>query len=111
MKDQIKEFIRSRDNVSFPELMKAIPDSAGDRAICHDNDNLILWGDMSQPFVDTLEALLADGSIEFKRVSLAEIAMIHSCTRDSLPDSPIAEGIRKYKTPHWLPVIIRTRKK
>ena len=110
MNDQIEKFIHSRNDVSFPELMKAIPNSAGDRAMCHDNDNLFLWGGMSQPFVEALESLLAKGSIEMKQVSLAEIAMIHSCTRDSLPDFPIAERNTKYKTPHWFPVIIRTRK-
>ena len=111
MKEQIKKIISSRNDVSFPELMKAIPESAGDCAMCHDNDSLILWEGMSQQFVDALQALLREGSIELQRVTATELALIHSFSRDSLPGWPVAERIKNYKTPHWLPAIIRGRRK
>ena len=107
MKEQIKKFIYENDNVSFPQLMRAIPNSSGDRVSCHDNENLILWEGLSQPFVDAFEELLAEGSIEIKPVTLNTIAMIHSFTRDGLLDYPVAKRIHKYARPHWLPAIIQ----
>ena len=111
MKEQIKKLIYSRNDVSFPELMKAIPESAGDCTMCHDNDNLILWGGMSQPFLEALQALLREGSIELQRVSATELALIHGFTRDGLPDLPIANRIKNYKAPHFLPAVIQARRK
>jgi hypothetical protein len=105
MKEKIKEFIHRRDNVSFPELMRAIPDSAGGRVLCHDNDNLILWEGMSQPFVDAIQELQRDGEIVFRRVSARDATFIHIVDRAGLR-YPIAKRIQKYARPRWLPIVL-----
>lgn len=106
MKSKIREFIFDRNDVSFPELMRAIPGSEGERVLCTYDDNIILWEGLSKAFVEAFEALLVEGSIAMKPVSLRQIELIHAFTRDGLLDYPIAKQLRKYVRPHWFPVII-----
>ena len=106
MKDQIKEFIHRRNEVSFPELMRAVPDSAGERMLCHENHpNLVLWKSMSQPFADAIQLLLSEGEIVFRPIRGLEVFTVHAADRGFL-DYPVAKRIKNYATEHWLPVVI-----
>ena len=108
MREQIKKYIATRNDVSFPELMQAVPDSAGEVTIYFDNDSLVLWEGTSQLFADSFESLLADGSIVLERIDGDESArLLHAYAREATPnDLPVAKRIQNYTKPHWLPTVI-----
>lgn len=100
MKDKIQEFVHRRNDVSFPELMRAVPDSSGERMLCHENHgNLVLWQGMSEQF------LLTERKIHFRRLFGADITLVHAADR-GVPDLLVAHKIQDYATEHWLPVVI-----
>ncbi len=89
------------DNVSFAELMRVIPNSAGERMMFTDNDSVIIWGGVSQEFAEAVEDLLREGHIVAKPTT----TMVYQADRIVL-DFPIATRVGKYKTEHWLPVVL-----
>lgn len=109
MKTIIVERMQHDDYVSFVELRDAIgKSSAGDVALhLPGHDNLILWSGMSEDFAQAMIDLLSpDGPLTVQAttrlVYLADGAHVKL---------PIAGQIRYYKTPHWVPVTIRTKAK
>ena len=70
MKQKIKDFIYRMDNVSFAELTRQIPESAGERVMFINNDSLIVWSGVSQEFAEAVEDLLRDGLIRYEAVPL-----------------------------------------
>jgi hypothetical protein len=103
MKNQIKDFIHRMDNVSFAELMRVIPNSAGERAIVLDgNESVILWRGVSESFAEAIEMLLGDGEIRITSCS----DMVYLNDHQILEGLPIAKQPRHYSSPHWLPVCL-----
>ncbi len=101
MKDRIISCMRMRGGrgISFAEL-KLIDGFSGQKCIHPEGfDNVVIWNGVSQEFVDAFAALTASGDIEVKSCSV----IVYFCDGESLP-LPVAKSIRKYKTPHWLPV-------
>jgi hypothetical protein len=102
MKQQIKDFIYRKDNVSFAELAREIPKSAGERTMFTDNDSPIIWAGVSQEFEEAVGDLLREGAIVLKTTSF----MTYAADRQTLRRYPIAKRIRKYAKPHWLPIVL-----
>ena len=102
MKDKIKEFVHRMNNVSFAELTRQIPDSAGQRIMFTQNDSLVIWEGVSHEFAEAVEQLLAEGAIVLKPCS----PMVYVADRLTLGGLPVADRVRKYAEPHWLPVVL-----
>jgi hypothetical protein len=76
MKEKIKEFVHRMDNVSFAELTRVIPGSAGERMMFTNNDSLMIWRDVSIEFAEAVEQLLRDHAIVLK-VCGPMVYMVH----------------------------------
>jgi hypothetical protein len=102
MKEKIKEFVHRMNYVSFSELVRVIPNSSGERAICHNNDSLVLWQGVSVEFAQAIEQLLRDNEIVLTPCE----TMVYYADRGPIPALPVAKGIKKYSQTHWLPVTV-----
>ena len=106
MRDQITQYLATRNKVSFPELVEMIPESLGERMLFSDNESLILWEGMSELFVEAIESLLADGVIVLQPISLIEFQQINAFGRYRSLDYPVAKRIQNYTKPHWIPALV-----
>src|SRR5687768_8956409 len=106
MRDQITQYLATRDDVAFPELMQVIPESSGDRTLFNDHDNLIVWEGMSQVFVETIESLMRDSSITLRPVSHMTIIHVHAFGQHPTLDYPVANRVQNYPKLHWIPALI-----
>src|SRR5260221_14420026 len=103
MKEQIKELIYRRDNVSFAELMCTIPESSGERAVFHHNDSLVLWEGVSDEFSKAIQHLIRDREIIVKPT----IIDTYLADRSKSPGGyPVAKKVRRYVKPHWFPAVL-----
>jgi len=103
MKDQIVGLIRERrGNVTFAEFARHFGAAfEGDIGMCFAaNENIVLWPNMSEAFLDALESLLSDGIIGMKPTD----PLVYIVDGLALT-LPVVRGRYKYKTPHWLPVV------
>lgn len=75
--------------------------SGGDMSLVL-NENTVLWFGMSQETTNTLVVMYEAGEIHFRPVS----TLTYLVGASRLPTLPIAKTGRKYKKPHWLPVVV-----
>ncbi len=103
MKQQILEFVQRRGGVSFAELRNLLGDAGKGYHALHVTGypNLIIWPNMSEPFIKAVQELLAEGHLVMKPTSyLVYLA-------DGLhPNMPMARRKCQYKEPHWIPVVL-----
>ena len=90
------------NHVSFAELTRAIPGSAGQRTLHTDNDSLIIWQGVSVEFAAAVEQLLCDNEIA---ITVCD-PMIYMLDGKWPTDLPVAKKIKKYSQAHWLPVTL-----
>jgi hypothetical protein len=102
VKEKIKELVLRMNHVSFAELCRAIPETAGQRTISLDNDSLIIWEGVSQELVETLHFLVRDGVLRLKPCDSA----VYTADRHGGLRYPLAKRIRKYAKPRWYPVTL-----
>jgi hypothetical protein len=111
MKQKIKDFIYRMDNVSFAEMTRQIPESAGERMMFINNDSLIVWSGVSQEFAEAVESLLREGLIRYEAVP----GLVYVGDRQVLngfPERfPLAKRVKRYKKPRWFPVVLRPPRK
>jgi hypothetical protein len=102
MKTQIEKMLNARDHLSFVEMTREIDGAKGNVGMFStDNDNVLIWGDVSQDFVDAVR-LVIEGN-----------AHLQGCTvlvyyiDGGVPRLPIAKSMkRKYKAIHWVPMTL-----
>jgi hypothetical protein len=107
LKDQIEKYITQRDHVSFAELAREWPMHFHDGNLDYlwENDNVgetVLWSGLSRQGFETISELLKADKIYFHPSNTLTYLVDGTILK-----LPIAKGMRKYKTPHWLPVTMR----
>lgn len=101
--DTIRETLKT-DNVTFAELAR-LPGFNGDLMISITSDkvaNMILWANMSEEAVDAIETIRQEG--EYQVVPTTPLTyIIDGCALAM----PLAKSKRRYKKPHWIPVVFK----
>jgi hypothetical protein len=113
--DYVEAMVRTvelYDYVSFVELehlLEAYMPVEGNQAIAMGQDeDIIIWGGMSQAFRDLVLALLRS-----ERVSREPSSTLTYLIDGKSISLPLAKRLPKggYKTPHWLPICFRVASK
>lgn len=101
LEKRIGKYLERRSGVSLVELARDIPGFAGDATWGREDQNIILWADMSPAAIAAMQTLINKGRI----VPTATTWLVYSFDGGVL-DIPIATSIRRrHKVPHWLPVV------
>ncbi len=102
LRQRILAALQANEDVSFARLSE-LPGFAGDQDLVSPAlTNLILWRGLSPEAIDELEALEDDEVIRFERTDARRYA------EDGFtPTLPVAKRVSKFRTPTWLPVLIR----
>lgn len=101
---EIIEFIKSRESVSFVELSDKFQDWwKGDYEYTRDGYNIVFWAGMSAEACDAMIELVAARRIEL----VPTTPLVYLCDGGGLT-YPLVKSARKYKKPHWLPVVVNT---
>lgn len=88
--------------VSFAELMSHCENAAGDRTLYSaDNRNVVLWQGLSRSCIEALQKLIEEEQIELAPTSV----LVYGVDGVGL-DLPVVKRQYRYKTPHWLPVVL-----
>lgn len=104
MTEQIVSVVTELDTASFVELLEACgPEAIGDLTLTP-RRNLLLWRGVSGAFC---EALTAAGT----RVLPVPTEPLVYLVDGGFLCLPVAKQLRHYSSPHWLPVVFRTRAK
>ena len=88
--------------VSFAELKNYFRDTSGIKQFSirgNSYSNIVLWCDMSEKFCDVMENVEASCEIEMVQVNPVVYVIDGILLR-----LPIAQSMRHYKSPRWLPV-------
>ena len=101
LRQSILGVLQANEEVSFAQLA-GLPGFAGDKElVAPDFANLILWRGLSPEAMDELQSMEQSEVIRFSRTDADRYAL------DGFsPELPVAQRISKYRTPHWLPVLI-----
>ena len=93
--------LQANEEVSFAQLAD-LPGFAGDRDLAApDFPNLVIWHGLSPEAVDEMQELEESEVIRFSRTDAERYAL------DGFTSTlPVAQRVSKYRTPHWLPVLI-----
>lgn len=105
-KNALLDYIRKHDHVSMVEAIRILGehiDPKGNIAICHSEfENIILWTGTSEAANGILLDLFQSGLIHWKTTRV-----LVYMTDGAALNLPLAKGLRAYKTPRWLPVVLR----
>lgn len=101
MKQDILNLVNELDEVSFVELTAQIPSFFGDNEMSL-RENTILWSSISIEAGNAINELLESGSIQMIVTDFMTYLI-----DGNYPRLPVAQQVnRKYKSPHWLPVVL-----
>jgi len=102
MEERLIEFCQ-RDHVSFVELKENFPELfGGEIAICLPNyPNLIVWQGFTKEGADLILRLVNE-----KKLFLLPSSPLIYAIDGALIKMPLARGIRNYKNPHWIPMVL-----
>ncbi len=101
LETRISKYLERRSGVTMVELARDIPGFAGDEMWGREDQNVVLWADMSPAAIAAMMNLIEAGRI----VPTATNWLVYSFDGGVL-DMPLADSIsRKYSKPHWLPVV------
>lgn len=99
LKNYILETIKTHSNVSFADLVKHKSYSRGKNSVQLDGKNIVLWTDMSDDVMDTINDLINSDIIKYEPCSEFPY-VLHGIKLDM----PIAKKAVIYQQPKWLPV-------
>ena len=105
MEAEILELIRSRQNVSFAELVRDVAGFAASDPFdaCElgtDRPGVLLWSGLSRPAFEALRNLQASG-----RIKATPCDVWPYWIDGRTLTLPLAKPGRRYKRPRWLPVL------
>lgn len=103
--EAIKQAIMERieqlgGSVSFAELA-TIDGFHGDFMIGNEQYNVWWWFCVSAAAIDAISALAIEGKIKLKPCD----PMVYLID-GRVPTYPVAKRVQRYKSPHWLPVVV-----
>lgn len=107
LKDAIVQVVTDKKGVSFAEIERLYErlgyDYKGDCSLCvHDNECLLLWLNWTQEACDIINELVMT-----EKVHLDAAHPLIYMLDGIIPQLPIAKRVNyKYKTPHWVPVVL-----
>lgn len=96
-------FIKERgDGVTFVELKKAFPEAAGDQTWLGPEQlgETLYYNNLSETFIKTLGGML---NIHVRMTPT--ILLTYLIDGGPIPAYPVVKTARKYKKPHWIPVV------
>ena len=100
LKEMILSRVETHDNVSFAEI-EGYPGFRGDLSMEIGDMNIFLWTNMSSEAILAITELEREGLIVFSPTSL------WTYLADGVVNSaPVAKTDKKYKKPHWLPIVL-----
>lgn len=101
LRQRILGVLQANEEVSFAQLA-GLPGFAGDRdLLAPDFANLVIWRGLSPEAMDEMQELEEGEVIRFSRTDADRYAL------DGFTATlPVAQRVSKYRTPHWLPVLI-----
>ena len=101
LRQRILDVLQANEEVSFAQL-SGLPGFAGVQdLVAPDFANLVIWSGLSAEARDEMQALEEDEVIRFSRTDADRYA-----EDGYTPVLPVAQRISKFRTPHWLPVLI-----
>ncbi len=106
-KKNIVEFIKKMDNVSFAEIEHNFMNVKGEVSIGYldSSYNLCIWFGVSEKLFDIITDLLKEEAITVVLCSF----LVYVCD-GIMPKHKIANQLRKYAQPRWLPVVLRVNR-
>ena len=107
LKEKILNLIDKFSGVSFAEIQQEFGDEVeGDRALySKDNENIIFWNGLNEDALNAIMDLISEGQIKMTPTS------VYIYLADGMAlKLPVVSSKRKYKTPHWLPVVLNRRR-
>jgi hypothetical protein len=106
MSGEILSLVESYDHVSFAEFDQKITGfKGGDKMILVESEkacNIVLWFGLTDQAVDAMEELRVN-----KKIHAVPASFLVYAADGVMPRLPLAKSARKYKEPHWLPVVFR----
>lgn len=110
-KEEIKQVIldelqTKQGGITFAELNRRIPDRGTVSWLYPEGDNIIIWANMSDDYMDALAELMKEYKIQIKPCA----PFIYACDGEMM-DLPLATKPKKYKKPHWLPMTLEKGEK
>ena len=103
MAQEILAMVTNKGNVSFAELERIDGFGGGPWSIGVPDHNLIMWRGLTREAFDALEELRE--LIHPKPASF----LVYMCD-GKVPCLPVAKSARRYKKPHWAPVVYNLSK-
>jgi hypothetical protein len=100
MAAQILDLVTQRRAVSFAELSREIDGFSGDFELGYRDHNIVLWHRASEEADLALQHLTDAGAIH----AVPTTAFVYLIDGMAIR-LPIARQVRRYKKPHWLPVV------
>jgi hypothetical protein len=102
--ERILNFIRERDYVSFPELIRNVEGVGGGDVALHPPgyENIIFWTGLSEEGAAAITELIAKKAI----VPSPSSVLVYGIDGGMLR-LPLARQKRRYKTLHWAPITLR----
>ena len=101
LRQRILAVLQANEEVSFAQL-SGLPGFAGDQdLVAPDFANLVIWRGLSAEAMDEMQALEESEVVRFSRTDADRYA-----EDGYTPVLPVAQRISKFRTPHWLPVLI-----
>jgi hypothetical protein len=102
MKEQILAYIKKTGGgVTYVELCRHIEGFSGDLAhVVGKYKNIIFWQGVSREGAESLVALVNEN-----KITPAQTSALTYAIDGEVSTLPIAKGLRKYKSPRWLPTV------
>ena len=105
LKSDVLRLIKWRgDGLSFVELCRFLPIARGESNIEFEK-NLWLWNGVSLEIIAVLNELISEGAIHYEVCGM--YTYLHDGGGLTLP---IGEAHKHYRSPHWLPLVIKLGK-
>lgn len=98
---RISKYLSRRSGISLCELSRDIPGFTGDATWGKEDQNIILWADMSDAAIAAMNRLLKSEEI----VPTPTSWLVYNFD-GSVLSMPIATSVKKkYRKPHWFPLV------
>ena len=103
MAEQILAMVTNKGNVSFAELERIEGFGGGDLEMCIPGHNLVMWQGLTSEAGDALEELR-------ELIHPKPTSVLVYLIDGKVPHLPVVKSGRRYKKPHWAPLIFNLSK-
>lgn len=100
LKERVWEYIKRYNHVSFAELKREFPEFDGNYEKAIREHNIILWSGISLEMIEAIDSLIKE-----KLIDIYPTTPLVYMADGAVLSLPIAKSMRKYKKPHWAPVV------